>query len=130
MAISVGQVFEADFQVTNDVVAGFENLFRDQNPLHTDSEFAKSHGFKDKVVYGNVLSGYLSFLVGEVLPIKNVAILSQKINFSGPVYEGDMLRLKATISGYSDAANVFELKFRFQTDTETKARGLLQVKIL
>jgi 3-hydroxybutyryl-CoA dehydratase len=130
MQISPGQIFEREFQVTEDVVAGFGQLFRDQNPLHTDADFARNHGFKDKVVYGNVLSGYLSYLVGEMLPIRNVAILSQKINFSHAVYTGETLKLSARVSGVFDEASVIELKFKFQAGAETKARGLLQVKIL
>jgi 3-hydroxybutyryl-CoA dehydratase len=130
MPISPGQVFEREFQVTPEVVTGFGQLFQDQNPLHTDTAFARNHGFRDRVVYGNVLSGYLSFLVGEMLPVKNVAILSQKINFSHAVYQGETLKLSATVSGVFDETGVIELKFKFHAGAETKARGLLQVKIL
>ena len=130
MPFSLGQVFEHDFHVTEEIVAGFGHLFCDQNPLHTDAGFAKNHGFSDKVVYGNVLSGYLSYLVGELLPVKNIAILSQKINFNHPVYAGDKLNLKATVSGIFKETNVIELKFRFEAEEGMKARGLLQVKIL
>lgn len=130
MPIRPGQVFERDFEVTEQVVTGFGQLFADQNPLHTDTGFAHDHGFRDKVVYGNVLCGFLSYLVGEMLPVKNVAILSQKINFSNAVYRGETLNLSATVSGVFDETGIIELKFKFRAGTETKARGLLQVKIL
>jgi acyl dehydratase len=38
--------------------------------LHIDDDYARSKGFKQKVMHGNILCGFLSRFVGELLPVK------------------------------------------------------------
>ena len=71
-----GDCFEARFTVTEETYLGFISLFKDKNPLHTDATFARLRGFDDKVMHGNILNGFLSYFIGECLPMKNVIIHS------------------------------------------------------
>jgi 3-hydroxybutyryl-CoA dehydratase len=46
------------FVVTQEVYKAFQICSGDMNPLHTDLEFAKSKGFPECVMYGNIINAY------------------------------------------------------------------------
>jgi len=124
-----GQEFEQTFKITNAIFDGFTELFQDRNPMHMDRDFANRHGFTDRVVYGNVLNGFLSYFIGECLPVKNVVILAQTIKFNKPVYSGDTLAFKAIVDNYSEAFRVIDFKFEFVNQHNQKvSKGTIQIK--
>ncbi|KPE51775.1 hypothetical protein AOB46_07780 [Chryseobacterium indologenes] len=113
------------------VYRGFISVFEDRNALHTDEEFAKNKGFRSKVMHGNILNGFLSFFIGELLPIEDVMILSQTINFKKPVYLNDILHFEAVVTEQSEAVQVNTFKFKFVNDElQTVASGKIQIKEL
>jgi len=69
-----GDSFQFRYCVTAAVRDGFLALFEDRNPLHTDKAFAREKGFREEVMYGNILNGFISHFVGELLPVKNIII--------------------------------------------------------
>ncbi len=82
-------------------------------------------------MYGSMLNGFLSYFVGEMLPIKNVACLSQSINFIKPFYLNDILDFTATVSHFSEAVNMIECTFIFSNQNQVKvAKGSIQIGIL
>ncbi len=129
--MKLGDRFTQDFEITKVVYHGFIEIFRDRNELHTDGAFARAKGFQSEVMHGNILNGFLSYFVGECLPIRNVIIHSQEIKFAKPVYMGDRLKLQAEISGIFDSVGALEFKFQFQNESGTNvAKGRLQVGVL
>ncbi|MFI5151619.1 MAG: MaoC/PaaZ C-terminal domain-containing protein [Bacteroidia bacterium] len=126
-----GNTFRKQYQVDPEIYLGFINLFGDKNPLHTDAVFAKGKGFRDCVMHGNILGGFLSHFVGECLPVKNIVIHSQEIIYLLPVYLHDCLTLEVTVLDYFESVNVFELKFYFQNSGNEKvAKGMLNIGLL
>ena len=129
--ISVGDEITHDFEVSREVYEGFIKIFKDRNELHTDKDFAQAKGFQSVVMHGNILNGFLSYFVGECLPLRNVIIQSQEIKFSKPVYLHDKLKLEAKISGIYESVGVFEASFRFKNELGAiVARGEVQVGVL
>jgi acyl dehydratase len=123
--------FTAEFTVSQEIYDGFIKLFGDRNPMHTDPAFAAGKGFKGIIMHGNILNGFLSYFIGEILPVKNVIIHSQEINYRKPVYLNDRLTLKARVSEVHESVNVVIFKFSFITGTgETAAKGTVQTGIL
>ena len=86
-----GDKFKKQFMVTKKTHSGFIALFKDRNPLHTDGAYARKKGFRGQVMHGNILGGFISYVVGECLPNKNVVINSQSINYRKPVYLNEKL---------------------------------------
>ena len=126
-----GDIFEIPFTVSEDTYKGFIALFKDENPLHTDEQFAISNGFKGRVMHGNILNGFLSYFIGECLPIKNVIIHSQEIQYKNAVFINDQLDFKATIEGIYESVNAVEFKFEFRnTNSKVAAKGKIQIGIL
>ena len=123
--------FETHFVVDEKAYNGFLNLYQDRNPLHVNDDFAKELGFREKVMHGNILNGFLSFFVGECLPIKNVVIHSQSISFKLPVYLNNKLRLKTIVDGVYDSVEAVEFKYTFSNEAgKTVAKGKIQIGIL
>ncbi|MCF8448413.1 MAG: hypothetical protein K9G49_00970 [Taibaiella sp.] len=126
-----GDKFNHSFTVSQNVYSGFIDVFNDRNPLHTDSNWATANGFKGKVMHGNILNGFISFFVGECLPVKNVIIYTQHIRFSQPVYLDDALDFSAEITGVFESVNTYEFKFTFRNKEEKRvAYGTIQIGLL
>ena len=126
-----GDLYTREFIVNEEIYHGFISLFKDRNPLHTDSLFARSMGFSDRVMHGNILNGFLSFFVGECLPLKNLIIHSQSIKYKMPVYLEDKLNFSALITHYSEAVNAMVFSFAFKNSKGKKvAVGTVQVGLL
>ncbi len=131
MLLNTEDNFIVDYQVTEKVYHGFIDIFKDRNSLHTDTEYAQSKGFRDKVMQGAILSGFLSHFIGECLPDKNVIILSNKISFHKPVYLDDQLQLRATVSETSPALQCATITYQFNNTTGvTVSKGEVSIKII
>jgi 3-hydroxybutyryl-CoA dehydratase len=126
-----GDTFTQKFTLSEEIYSGFIMLFNDNNPLHTDKAFAQQEGFRSEVMHGNILNGFLSYFIGECLPVKNVMLYSQEISYVKPVYLNDQLDLVARINTVSTAVNVIEFGFTFTNQEQVKvAKGKLQIGIL
>ena len=129
--IKKGDTFTVPFVVDATVYNGFISTFNDKNPLHTDAEFAHSAGFKEQVMHGNILNGFLSYFVGECLSIKNVIIHSQQIDYKHPVYLNDKLELFAEVNEVHESVKTIEFKFIFTSQSGKKvAVGIIQIGII
>jgi len=126
-----GDNFEIDYQVTEKVYEGFIAIFNDRNPLHTDEQFAKEKNFVGRVMHGAILIGFLSNFIGEMLPIKNVIILSYTISFKRPVYLDDKLKLYATVADIFPSVNCADFKYEFKNcDNITISKGKISIRVI
>lgn len=126
-----GDVFLQEYCVTENIYKQFIEIFNDRNPLHTDKEFAISKSFKEQVMHGSILAGFLSHFVGECLLQKNVIVQSYKLNFVKPVYLNDTLILKTEIIGVFESVNSVEFKFKFNNDDNlVVAKGNIDISII
>jgi len=131
MIFKLKDKFQQTFIVSDKIYKGFIKLFNDNNPLHTQSPFAHHHGFDEKIMHGNILSGFLSYFIGECLPIKNVIIQTQQIQFKAPVYLNDEIFFEAIVDGIFPSINTVEFKFNFRnTDDKIVSKGKIQIGIL
>lgn len=126
--LNAGLEFNLKFKVETYVYMGFRQIFHDNNPLHTEIEYARKKGFKDIVMQGNILNGFVSYFIGEGLPVKDVIIHSQQISFISPVYLNDELNFTAIIDEVFESVKVVKFKFSFKNDSgKTVAKGTIQI---
>ncbi len=85
--------------VTEEEIMAFARLTGDDNPLHTDHEYTKTHMFGQPVAHGLLvlsiasgLSWQLGFMQETVL-----AFRSLEWKFSRPVFIGDRIRVKVEV---------------------------------
>jgi 3-hydroxybutyryl-CoA dehydratase len=127
----MGDTFSRNFAVTNILHEGFVDLFGDRNPLHIDDAFSIKKGFRGKVMHGNILGGFLSYFIGECLPIKDVIIHSQEIQYRSPAYINDTLVLEAKVVGVFESVGAVEFKFNFRNaEAITVATGVIQIGVI
>jgi 3-hydroxybutyryl-CoA dehydratase len=123
--------FNHSFIISPSIYMGFIELFKDNNPLHTDKAFAVEKGFKERVMHGNILNGFISYFVGELLPIKNVIIQTQEIKYHRPVYLNDELLFEAIIANIYESVNTIEFKYNFINSNAIKvASGKITIGII
>jgi 3-hydroxybutyryl-CoA dehydratase len=129
--LNLGDKYSHEFLIDQEVYENFMKTFRDHNPLHTDRDFAQSKGFRDVVMHGNLLNGFISYFVGELLPVKDVMIMKQEIKFRLPVYLGDVLQFSAIVTEDIGSVNAKEFKFDF-TNPEGKkvATGIVLIGLI
>lgn len=128
------QAIEVTYHVTPDIYFGFQRISSDFNPLHTDEAFAQSKGFPERVMYGNILNAFVSHFVGMALPIRDVMIQTQDIQFRKPVYLGDEIVLKSSVEKTSAAVEIINYKLKFYCiggeKPELVATGHVQIGML
>lgn len=119
------------FEVTQAVYTRFQECSGDMNPLHTDEAFARNKGFRERVMYGNILNAFVSYYIGECLPTEDVLIHAQDIAYKKPVYLHDKLLFEARIDGVYDSVQVVEFSFKFTNQNkQVVAKGHIQIGLL
>ena len=130
-ALLKGAKFSRQFSVSPSVYEGFLQTFNDRNPYHVSDAAAQARGFAGKIMHGNILNGFLSYFVGECLPVKTVVIQSQEIKFRKPVYLHDTVTLQAEVADYHESVRSAEFTFQFLNQNQVKvASGKLLVGLL
>ena len=123
--------YQHKFVVTQAVYDGFQQCSGDFNPLHTQEAFAKSKGFPECVMYGNILNGFVSYFIGMLLPTPDVIIHSQDIRFKNPVFLNDELDFTAKVEDVSEVVNTVIFKYAFRNAAgKLVARGHVQIGII
>lgn len=131
MIFKIGETFEEFFVISDQIYSGFIATFNDRNPLHTNQQFAISKGFKDVVMHGNILNGFISYFIGEKLITKDVIIHSQEIQFKNPVFLNDTVIFNAEVNGVYESVNAIEFKFIFKNKlAKVIAKGKFQIGLL
>jgi len=126
-----GDAFSREFVVTEKIYSTFVEAFNDRNPLHSDESFAKQKGFSSVVMHGNILGGFISYFIGECLPLKNVVLHSQEIKYLRPVYLNDKLFFSALVDEVHDSVHTVVFKFVFENMEKVKvAKGKIQIGII
>jgi len=126
-----GDKFQHTFIVTEEIQLGFQNLFKDNNPLHLDTSYAKKKGYREKVVFGNILNGFISYFVNSCLPTNQVILFSQNIKYSNPAYLNEILFLFVEVADIFKSVKMFELKYRFENEDKLKvASGSVQIGLI
>jgi 3-hydroxybutyryl-CoA dehydratase len=97
-------------QVTTAMMDGFGEISGDLNPLHRDQSFAVTHGFKDTVVYGLLISMFYSQLVGVHLPGRYALLHGIDIDFVAPAYPGDILNVSGEIIYLNESCRRIEMR--------------------
>ncbi len=131
MIFKIGDSFNESFVVTDKIYNGFIDVFKDENPLHTNDKFASEKGFRSRIMHGNILNGFLSYFIGECLPIKDVIIHMQEIQYKNPIYLDNKLKLEVKVIGIYESVNAIEFKYNFINITEKiVAKGKFQIGLL
>jgi acyl dehydratase len=98
----VGQsIVSAGRTITEADVVAFAALSGDWNAIHTDAVYAADHPFGQRVAHGLLIMSIASGLADRLGFLVGTALAFREINdwkFSQPVFIGDTVRLRATVT--------------------------------
>jgi acyl dehydratase len=94
----VGRFSERSTVVTAELIDRFVWLSGDNSPLHVDSNFARDHGFRGRVVQGQLLGALVSGVIGTELPGAAGVLQEIVLRFHNPCYEGDAVKVRVSVA--------------------------------
>ena len=95
--LKLNQTDEIERKITERDIDSFSKLSGDDNPVHTNSDFARKTIFKQKVAHGFLSASLISTLIATKLPGPGSIYLSQNLKFLAPVFINDYVRVKVTV---------------------------------
>lgn len=105
-----GLSHEFEAELTQSMIEDFVRLSGDNNPLHTDPEFAQKAGFRTAVAHGMLTSALYSRLVGIYLPGRYWILHGIDLDFVKPAFVGDCLRVSGAVTYLNQAFRRVEMK--------------------
>ena len=127
-----GQIEEFTFEITEEKMQQFCNISGDNNPLHTDLNYAKTKGYNEVVVYGLLTTSALSTLAGVYLPGKYSLIHSVEISYARPIFvSSSPLKVRGEVIEKDDRFSRITVKVSiFDKNGVKVCRGVMQIGVL
>ena len=69
----------------------YARLTGDSNPIHLDDDYASHSRFGRRIAPGILVAGYISAVLGTLLPGPGAIYLNQTLSFKAPVHLGDTI---------------------------------------
>jgi len=124
LELHVGQKATGTLTFTEDNVKAYAEMTGDYNPLHFDQGCAAKTKFKDLVVQGGLAAGILNALVAMDLPGPGTVFMNQNLQYTAPVFIGDIITAEAEILELHQTKPVTKLKMTVTRQTgETVLEG-------
>lgn len=95
--LKLGDSAEITKLITEELVNDFARVIGDFNPVHTDQAYAEKTHFKGKIAHGALSIGFLSTVLGNILPGHGTIYLSHEVKFLAPVRIGDTITAKVEV---------------------------------
>lgn len=120
--LKVGDKGSLSKTVSEHDIYTFAGITGDFNPIHVDAEFAKQTMFKERIAHGMLSAGFISAVLGTIMPGPTNLYMSQELLFKAPVKIGD------TVTATVELIEKIEEKHRliFRT-TVTNQDGVLVI---
>lgn len=129
--IHIGHTESFEVRVTEEMMQSFCQISGDVNPLHCDTKYARSKGYRDKVAYGMLTATFLSTLAGVWLPGEKSLIHQVEVEFPNPVYIGDSLNVEGTVKEKNDTFQFIILKVIVKNQDGKKVlRGKMRIQVM
>ena len=95
---------------TQEEIEKFADLSGDHNPIHLDEEHAKGTRFGRRIAHGMLTSSLISNVIGNELPGVGSIYLSQTLQFLAPVFAGDTITARATVTSVREDKPIVKLE--------------------
>ena len=96
--------------ITQEDIEKFAKLSGDHNPIHLDEEHAKGTRFGRRIAHGMLTSSLISNVIGNELPGVGSIYLSQTLQFLAPVFAGDTITARATVTSVREDKPIVKLE--------------------
>jgi len=117
------------YHVQEQVIAAFLAAFADHSRIHVDDEYARTQGFKARVVHGAILNGFVSHFIGMIMPGHKAMVLSVDMRYHNPVYLDDVIEMHGEVTHQSPAQKVVVMEFTLKNQTQANIAAKANAKI-
>lgn len=129
--LHVGYSDSVSRTITADDVAAFARLSGDDNAMHADSEFTARTELQQRAPHGFLHASLLSTLIGMKIPGRGALYLSQTIEFSQPVFIGDMIKATGVIEAIDTDTRILTIRTEISNQNgQCVLNGTAQAKVL
>jgi 3-hydroxybutyryl-CoA dehydratase len=91
-------------------IRAFADATGDRNPLHLDEEFAKQTRFGRRIAHGMLSASLISAVIASEMPGQGSIYLGQTLQFVAPVFPGDTVTARVTVSAIREDKPIIELE--------------------
>src|SRR6266850_8044892 len=124
MNLRVGDTATVTKTVTDDDIHAFADLLGDNNSVHVDDEFAKKTRFGRRIAHGMLSASLISTAIGTKLPGNGAIYLSQTFKFVAPVYPGDTVTARVSVTKVREDKPILTLEtICFNQNEDVVVRG-------
>jgi 3-hydroxybutyryl-CoA dehydratase len=124
MNFKVGDTASITRAITDKDICAFAELTGDHNPVHLDEGFAQTTRFGRRIAHGMLGASLISAVLGTELPGTGSIYLSQTLQFLGPVYIGDLVTARVTVTKVREEKSIVNLETVCENQRgETLIRG-------
>lgn len=109
LILKIGDTAAHTLTVSDEIVRGFAELTGDRNPVHLDDEFAQSTRFGRRIAHGMIAASQISAAIGNTLPGPGTIYLSQSLQFLAPVFVGDIVTTRVTVTSIKEGKPIATL---------------------
>ncbi len=108
--IKIGDSASFSKTVSESDVYMFAGITGDLNPAHIDQCYAEKTMFKGRIAHGVLSAGFISTVLGTMLPGPGTIYLGQELHFTSPVRFGDTITATATVTERDEEKNIVKLE--------------------
>ena len=108
--LKVGDSAESSRTVTEHDIKLFAEATGDFNPVHLDQTYAEKTFFKGRIAHGLLSLGYISTVLGNILPGHGTIYISQEVKFLAPVRIGDIITARVEVMELTPEKNRVKFK--------------------
>jgi 3-hydroxybutyryl-CoA dehydratase len=95
--LKIGDSAQLSKTITEADIIDFAKATGDFNPVHLDQAYAEKTFFKGRIAHGLLSLGFISAILGNILPGHGAIYLSQEVKFLAPVRIGDTITAKVEV---------------------------------
>ncbi len=95
--LKIGDSAQISKTITEGDIELFARATGDFNPVHLDQAYAEKTMFKGRIAHGLLSVGFISTILGNILPGHGTIYLSQEVKFLAPVRIGDTITAKVDV---------------------------------
>ena len=110
MKLNVGDSAEITRTIEQSDIQAFADVTGDHNPVHVDESFAKTTRFGRRIAHGMFTASLISSVLANKLPGEGSVYLTQTLQFVAPVYPGDDVTARVTVTDVRESRGIVKLE--------------------
>jgi acyl dehydratase len=110
VCLKIGDKASMKKTITDRDILLIAELIGDYNPVHMDDDYAAATRFKGRIAHGELITGLISALIGNVLPGHGTIYLSQNVSFLKPARPNDTIAVTVEIVDIAQEKPIMDLE--------------------